>query len=166
MPDDTPDAVDLRDLEEVRRRVVLPVVQSLVRPDELEEVLVQLEPDPVWPRWAQDAFRSARMSSEPSQGIVGIIVEQGRVEDFEPPPSGPARNLRIRVRARGEWVGLPRLWWVGVGDGALRDPEDFAAEVYDLLQDELAESRFAWGELREGDYELPGPGTDDARGTP
>jgi hypothetical protein len=35
------------------------------------------------------------------------------------------------------------------------DAQWLADELYDLLQDELAESRLAWGELRRGSFEVP-----------
>jgi hypothetical protein len=38
-----PTDLDPRDLDEVRRRVVDPVVKSLIRPDELEAVRVEIE---------------------------------------------------------------------------------------------------------------------------
>ena len=39
-----PNDLDPRDLDEVRRRVVDPVVNCLIRPNELEAVLVEIEP--------------------------------------------------------------------------------------------------------------------------
>ena len=105
--------LDPRDTAEVLRRVVAPVARSLIRADELEDLLAEVH--------AHDAL-------------------------------GGADGLTLAVKARGEWVGVPRVWSVGEG---LRDAEYLAAEFYDLLQDEVAESRFGWGQLRAGDYEVP-----------
>ena len=109
--------LDLRDTAEVRRRVVLPVAKSLFRGDELEDVLVEVNP-----------------------------------EDF--PSIGRVDGLRVAVKARGEWLEAPRRWFA---TDALWDAEWLADELYDLLQDELAESRLAWGELREGTFEVLPP---------
>ncbi|WP_029430155.1 hypothetical protein [Blastococcus sp. URHD0036] len=154
-----PDDLDLRDLEEVRRRVVLPVVRSLVRPDELEEVLVELVAVPGLPAWVQEAIRSG--GNSPAVG--GIITEEIGPGQFPPPPSGPADHPQIRVKASGEWLEPPISWFVDLEHADPWDAEYFASEVYGLLQDELAESRLAWGELREGDHELPGPRADHSR---
>jgi hypothetical protein len=153
-------SLDLRDLDEVRRRVVLPVVQSLVRPDELEEVVVELEHEMLPPRRIREALRSMDSPAPGAAGVFGFIGAEG--DEPEPWERGPGLELRIAFKARGESVGLPRRWFVGEGGAALRDPDYFAADVYDSLRDELTESRFAWGQLRDGDYELLGPRADSA----
>ena len=76
--------LDPRDLAEVRRRVVDPVVASLLRADEVDDVVLEIE----------------------TQRLPG---------------------------------------------------SDGAAELYDHLRDDLTESRFGWGQLRDGDYGVPGP---------
>ncbi|WP_116451445.1 hypothetical protein [Blastococcus litoris] len=110
--------LDFLDTAEVRRRVVVPVVSSLVRADELEE----------------------------------LVVEVGR-NSF--PVVGRENWLRVAVKARGEWIEPPRRWLV---TEAPEDAQWFADELYDLLRDELAESRLAWGELRDGTFEVLPPG--------
>ena len=58
------------------------------------------------------------------------------------------------MKARGEWIEAPRRWGV---NNSVWDAQWFAGELYSLLQDEVAESRFAWGELREGTFEVLPP---------
>lgn len=111
------DDLDLRNTAEVRRRVALPVARSLVRADELEDVVVEVGPD-----------------HRPAVGRVDM--------------------LRVAVKARGEWIEVPRRWYV---EDSPLDAEWLAEQLYDLLQDELAESRLAWGELREGAFEVLPP---------
>jgi hypothetical protein len=108
--------LDLRDTAEVRRRVAMPVARSLLRADELEDVVVEVGPDHF-------------------------------------PVVGRLDTLRVAVKARGEWIEAPRRW----DADSLCDAEWLADELYDLLQDELAESRLAWGELREGTFEVLPP---------
>jgi hypothetical protein len=107
------------DVDEVRRRVVDPVVNSLVHSDELEEISVTI---------AGDVFPTI---------------------DGNPPQGG---YLRVAVKARGEWISSARSWWVGEDDDRLWDAEEFAADLYDGLRDELTESRLSWGEWRDGEY--------------
>ncbi|MGZ4604789.1 MAG: hypothetical protein ACXVX8_02715 [Blastococcus sp.] len=111
------DDLDLRDSAEVRRRVAMPVARSLLRADELEDVVVEVGPD-------------------------------------HRPALGRVNALRVAVKARGEWIEAPRRWDV---DDSPWDAQWFADELYSLLQDELAESRLAWGELREGTFEVLPP---------
>lgn len=108
--------LDLRDTAEVRRRVVLPVATSLLRPDELEDVRVEVGVDPV-------------------------------------PSAERVEMLRVAVKACGEWIEAPR-WF---GTDAPADAQWLADELYDSLQDEIAESRFGWGELRQGTFEVLPP---------
>ena len=89
--------------------MVVPVAESLMTADELEDVR------------AEDAFGGTDM-------------------------------LSLGVEARGEWLVVPQVW--SVDDGPM-DAEWSAGDVLDLLQDEVAESRFAWGQRRSGDYEIP-----------
>ena len=110
--------LDLRDTAEVRRRVVLPVARSLLRADEMEDVLVEVSPHDL-------------------------------------PVLGRVDALRVAVKACGEWIEVPRLWYV---IDALQDAQWLTDELYDLLQDELAESRLAWGELRHGKFQVPPAG--------
>jgi hypothetical protein len=107
--------LNLRDTAEVRRRVVIPVARSLLRAEELEDVLVEVD-----------------------------------LHDF--PSTGWEEALRVAVKACGEWLEAPRRWFVT--DSPI-DAQWLADDLYDLLQNELAESRLAWGELREGTFEVP-----------
>jgi hypothetical protein len=109
--------LDLRNTAEVRRRVAMPVARSLLRADELEDVVVEVGPD--------------------------HFPAVGRVD-----------ALRVAVKARGEWIEAPRRWFVTDG---LFDAQRLADELYDLFQDELVESRLAWGKLREGTFEVLPP---------
>ena len=109
--------LDLRDTAEVRRRVAMPVARSLLRADELEDVLVEVGPDDL-----------------PVVGRVDL--------------------LSVAVKARGEWIESPRRWFV---TDSPWDAQWLADELYGELQDELAESRLAWGEWREGTFEVLPP---------
>jgi hypothetical protein len=111
--------LDPRDLAEVRRRVVDPVVAGLLGPDEFDDVVLEIGPQ--------------------------------RLLDTD----DAAELLTIQIRACGELV----TWWSSLlpEDGGAWDAEDGAAELYDHLRDDLTESRFGWGQLRDGDYEVPGP---------
>jgi hypothetical protein len=117
----------LDDLNHLRRRVVEPVVRSLVRPDELEEIDVRIE-DP-WP----------------------LLERAGVVRPAE--LSGPGWHLKVAIRARGEWIEPFRYFWVGPSS----DLEMFATDLYEALRDQLVESKLSWGEWRDGEYEVLGP---------
>ena len=117
----------LDDLNELRRRVVEPVVRSLVRPDELEEIELRIEAP--WP----------------------LLERAGVVKPTE--MSGPWWDLQVAIRARGEWIEPFRYFWVGQSS----DLEMFAADLYEALRDELVESKLSWGEWRDGEYEVLGP---------
>lgn len=106
--------LDPRNVDEIRRRVVEPVVRSLIRPDELEDISLDIRPE-----------------GDPRGEVRGILT--------------------VAVKASGEWISPPIGW--GVGDFLL-DADDFAADVYDRLRDELTESRLAWGELRDGEFQV------------
>ena len=114
-----PEDLDPVDVDEVRRRVVDPVVKSLVHPDELDEISVTI---------AEEVFRT--IDANPPRGSY----------------------LRVAVKARREWISSARSWWVGEDDDRLWDAEEFAAELYNGLRDELTESRLSWGEWRDGEY--------------
>lgn len=100
--------LDPRDLGEVRRRVVEPVLRSLIRPDEL--------------------------------GDVDLSVEDG--------------DVYVRVAAQGELVTWSLL---GTLDDRSWDAREMADRFYDLITDDLPTTAFAWGEQREGRYQVPGP---------
>lgn len=114
-------------LNELRRRVVEPVVRSLVRPDELEEIEVRIE-DPL-----------------PLLYDAGVV----RLEE----PSAPGWHLKVAVRACEEWIEPFEYFWVGPSS----DLEMFAADLYEALRDGLVESKLSWGEWRDGEYEVLGP---------
>lgn len=116
--------LDPRDLDEVRRRVVGPVVNSLIRSDELEGVLVEIEP-----------YRF-RVPFPPFKTEVEL-------------------RLRVEVRACGERIDVPWTWHVKAD--YLWDAEDFAADLYEYLRDELVESRLSWGQWRDGEYRVLSP---------
>ena len=95
----------------------MPVARSLVRADELEDVVVNVGP-------------------------------------YHFPVVGRVQALSVAVKARGEWIAAPHRWIV---TDSPWDAEWPAGELYGDLQDELAESRLAWGELREGTFEVLPP---------
>ena len=85
--------------------------------------------------------------------VVSCLVGPDELEAVEVVVED-ATMLRIGFRACGEWVGSPFRWPL-LEEPV--DPELFAAELYDALRDEIAKSRFAWGEWREGEYEVLPP---------
>ncbi len=99
--------LDPHDLGAVRRRVVEPVVRSLIRPHELGEILVYAD----------------------------------------------AGDVYVRVMAREELVTWCLLGPLSEGPW---DAADTADRLYDMLTDDLPSTSFAWGEQREGRYQLPG----------
>lgn len=103
-----PADLDPRDLEEVRRRVVEPVVRSLIRREELDDVWVYLDTD----------------------------------------------FVSVSVKAGGKLVNMSTLGPLGEG---LWDAVKWADHSYDMLTTDLPMSTFAWGQLREGQYQVPGP---------
>jgi hypothetical protein len=110
--------LDPRDLSEVRRRIVDPVVQSLLKSGELDDVALDIQPS--------------------------FIAPLGQTLEF----------LIVRIWARGELV---TYWHQTIGDD-LTDAEWLAGDLYDHLQEDLPETKFALGEqLRHGEYEVPGP---------
>lgn len=109
--------LDVRDLAEVMRRVVLPVISSVTRIDEVVQIGVRLGspiPNP-------DDEDSA------SQVWAVISVESDTLDAY--------------------------LSKAGVG---LDDPHEIAVELYGKICDWLSTS-VAWGEVREGDFEIPPP---------
>ncbi len=100
--------LDPRDLNEVRRRVVEPVVASLIGPDEVSDVHVYADNDEVY----------------------------------------------VRVVAREELVTWCLLGTLGSEPW---DAHEMADRFYGLITDDLPATRFAWGEQREGRYQVPGP---------
>lgn len=127
-----PEDLDPLDVEELRRRVVDPVIKSLVHPDELEEISVTV---------AEEDFARRRANFP-------------RVERS----SSPTRYLTIALKACGEWVCVPARWALSEND--TWDAEGFADDLYERLRDELTESSFAWAQLRDGEYEVLGPRRD------
>ena len=97
-----------KDFSEVRRRVVEPVVRSVIQPDELGDVLVYDENGDVY----------------------------------------------VRVIARDELV---TSCFLGPLADAPWDAVARADRLYDVITDELPSTTFAWGEQREGRYQVPGP---------
>lgn len=72
-------------VNELRPRVVEPVVRSLVRPDELEEIEVRIDPWPLLER-------------------AGVV---------KPAERSAGWYLKVAIRARGEWIEPFRYFWVG-----------------------------------------------------
>ena len=102
--------LDPRDLDEVRRRVVEPVVASVIGPDELDELHLYVEDGFIW----------------------------------------------MRVMARQElaiWCTLGSL------DTESWSAAEMADRCYELITQDLPTATFAWGEQREGRYQVPGPST-------
>ncbi len=126
-------------------------------PHELDEVVVDIVLETPPPHWMP---RIALGDGRP--GAFGVISDVP-----EPRLPAPPRHhreddreeewLSVRIWARGECIEAVR-WLLALPES--QDPEWLAADLYDHLQDELAETRFAWGELREGAYRLPGPSVD------
>jgi hypothetical protein len=119
------DPFDPEDLDDLRQRVVLPVVSSLLAADELVSVEVRRGPDEEYRRrWA------AHLAPD----------------DLE--------SIWVNVAARDDerWastVWSPQTAW------AARTLGEVAANLADRLEDWVCETRFGWGQQRVADYLIP-----------
>ncbi len=107
-----------------------------------------------------DLRDSAEVRRRVAMPVAGSLLRADALEDVvvevvvdDRPALGRVNALRVAVKARGEWIEAGR-WYV---DDSPWDGQSFADGLYRLLQDELAESRLAWGELREGTFEVLPP---------
>lgn len=129
--------IEADDLPELERRVVRPVVQALLRDGELDELLLR-----------KDAWADGWPSPEP--GSVWLwFSARGETYTYE-----LVRSLAFREGTDEPEVAdeADEDW-----DSNLLDAEQMAFDLYDDLRDWLCESQLSWGELRDGDYDIPPP---------
>jgi hypothetical protein len=66
----------------------------------------------------------------------------------------PDREVWIRVRSQGETFEGP-LWGYMLGDDRPPPIGVIAERLASLLEDWVCNTRFAWGQRRQADYEIP-----------
>ena len=135
------DRFDPWDLDDVRDRIVLPVVHSLFGPDELTRVEVDLRAGvrPVKPALPR-ACRSLVHESHPSHGSAATNLPD------------PWEELWALVTVlRRTWKGA--IWTI---DGVAPEDtlDDIAFALADRLEDWSCENVF-WGEQRIANYTIP-----------
>ncbi len=127
--------LDLNDLDEVRRRVVDPVLSAMLRPGELvsaDLVVADDWPDTdethwAWKRWPNNSD-APRPGDEPDS--LYLVVR-------------PGDNERHTA-------------WLGTLDFSRHDAAEIAERLASGLHDWIAESSFGWGESRSAaDADLP-----------
>lgn len=106
----------------------MPVVASLIRPDELDDVSLWWRPEPAeWP-WPEPA--------DPWEWF-----------------SVPEHEQWMRVTARGE--SFSSNFWSTHNSEVSSTVSDVAHALALRLEDWVCETRFAWGQQRIAHYELP-----------
>ena len=134
--------VRVDDLTELRRRVVTPVVRSMLRDGELEHVVVTFDAPPgdrPVPPEPGSVWMSLSACGELFEHrlVPGTAERAGQADD--PGEEGGSRP------------GDPDVW----------DAQELADDLYGQLRDWVVETRFSWGERRYGDYVVP-PATTSA----
>ncbi|WIE54011.1 hypothetical protein [Curtobacterium sp. MCBD17_003] len=130
-------------LTETVPRVVEPVLDAMLTPDERALVHVQLERRETWTR------RLPAMPATPSDGEP-VHIGAGFVPDREAVPPRPA-PVRSDSRLGGnDYVLAMSVPGHGVGVPLVEDESDaqFAWRFANDVQDFVAESPFAWGQRR------------------
>lgn len=119
------DPCDPEDLDDLRQRVVLPVVNSLLAADELVSVEVRRGPD-------EDYIRtwSATLATDELESIWVLVVAR----DGE---------------RWGSTVWSSQTAWTA------RTLGEVAATLADHLEDWVCETGFGWGQQRVADYVIP-----------
>ncbi|GAA0637241.1 hypothetical protein GCM10009547_47000 [Sporichthya brevicatena] len=132
--------LDLNDLDEVRRRVVEPVLAAMLRPGELVSADLVVADD--WPDTDESDWAWKRWPNNPDA----------------PRPGDEPDSLYLVVRA-GE--NEQHTAWLGTLDLSRHDATDVAERLASVFHDWIAESSFGWGEARSAaDVEIPGAARD------
>lgn len=89
--------------------------------------------------------------------MVSALLREGELDSvdlrIEAPAAGDQELVLVRLIARGELFA----YWLCDATPPV-SAEGCAEHLYDQLQDDIVESRFAWGsEPRHGDYVVPPP---------
>jgi hypothetical protein len=144
------DDLDPEDLDDIRQRVVLPVVSSLLTDDELVSVdVVRRRATPPLTeadlpkgtgvyfsvldvRWGPDALDDADRAAPAAGDDVEVVVV-----------------LIARGDEHGEWLVHspygPQPWTLG----------DAAAQLADQMADWVCETRFGWAQIRVPEFTIP-----------
>ena len=146
------DDFDPEDLVDIRVRLVLPVVTSLLTEDELVSVDVVR-------RRARPPLTAADMPGGTGVYFSVLDVQWGpaAVDDAAPAADEDAEVwvvLEARGDERGEWL-LHSPYW-GPDDATLGQ---VAWQLADQLADWVCETRFGWGDLREPEFTIPQRGS-------
>jgi hypothetical protein len=133
--------LNLGDLDEVRRRVVDPVLSAMLRPGEL--VSADLVVDDDWPGLDDEHWAFHRWPNNP----------------HAPPPGTEPRSLYLVIHAIGDEQHTAQLGSIAF---YLDDARDIADSLESSLSDWICETRFGWADARGTDgLELPGPRLDE-----
>lgn len=132
--------LDLNDLDEVRRRVVDPVLAWMLRPGELVAAELVVAQD--WPDTDNEDWAWKRWPNNP---------EADR-------PGDAPNSLYLVVRAVGDEEQTAQLGTLGF---SLHDAADVAERLASTLADWICETRFGWADLRDWrGLEIPEPPRD------
>ncbi len=134
--------IRIDDLLELRRCVVTPVVQSMLRDGELEHVVVTFDAPP-----ADSPFPPEPGSVWVRLSACGEVFEHRLVQ-------GAAERSVDADADEPAGAGPPERWKASVWDA-----QDLADDLYGELWDWIVETRFSRGERRYGDYVVPPPPT-------
>jgi hypothetical protein len=146
------DELDPEDLDDIRARVVLPVVTSLLTADELVSVDVVR-------RRATPPPTAADLPTGTGVYVSFLDVQWGpAVVDDAAPAADEDAEVWVVVEARGdergEWLLHSPSW--GPDDATLGQ---VAWQLADQIADWVCETRFGWGDLREPDFTIPQRGS-------
>lgn len=126
------DPFDPRDVEDIRQRIVVPVVDSLIRSHELQELDVSLRPSISLTGFFDET--------------EGLVMRDGNM----PSESSDSMDLWVTVKARGEtWNS--QIWVNGDEYETLGQ----AAQVFADLLEQWVNEGFARGEGRIARYVIP-----------
>ncbi|WP_019875458.1 hypothetical protein [Sporichthya polymorpha] len=128
--------LDLNDLDEVRRRVVDPVLSAMLRPGELVSADLVVADD--WPDTDETRWAWKRWPNNPNAARPGDEPD----------------SLYLVIRAI---EGEEHTAWLGTLGFYLHDVDDIVERLVSDLNDWICETRFGWGQLRGMDTEPPGP---------
>lgn len=133
--------LNLGELDEVRRRVVDPVLAAMLRPGELVSAELVVGDD--WPGLDDENWAFARWPNDPHAA----------------PPGTEPRSLYLVIQAVGDEEHTVQLGRIGF---YLDDAGDIADSMVSSLSDWICETSFGWADARGADHlEIPGPRLDE-----
>jgi len=145
------DELDPEDLDDIRARVVLPVVTSLLTGDELVSVdVVRRHPRP--PLTEADLSHGTGVYFS----VLDVQLGPDAVDeaDHAAPAAGESAEVWVVLEARGDEHAE---WLVHSPSYGPDEPTlgQVAWQLADQLADWVCETRFGWGQLREPELTIP-----------